>query len=222
MIQPESVIWDFNGTLLNDVALSTQAISRLLLKRGLPGVDIRRHRQNFGFPISAYYERLGFDLTKEIHADLSEEFHQAYLAGVEACVLNDGVLELLRFFRNNGITQFVLSAAEQTMLDAWVQHHGIETFFESVYGLSDKLGSSKGDRGIELLHAYDINPARTLFIGDTDHDVDVAATLGCHPIVVLQGHQHRASFKDLVCDIHEEFGSLLGALRQSRPRPTPQ
>jgi phosphoglycolate phosphatase len=222
VIHPESVIWDFNGTLLNDVALSTQAVSELSLRRGLPGLDIRRHRQNFGFPIWAYYERLGFDLTKEVHAELSEEFHDAYLAGVEACALNEGVLELLQFFGQTGASQFVLSAAEQTLLDAWVGHHGIETFFHGTYGLADNLGSSKTDRGTELLQARGIDPARTLFIGDTDHDVEVALALGCHPVIVLEGHQGRASFEGLECLLYEDFHALLHTLKQSQSYSAPQ
>ncbi len=111
MIRLNSVIWDFNGTILDDVSLAAASISKLLRRRNLPDLSVSTHRRVFGFPISEYYERIGFDLSVEVLADVSDEFHEAYLAGVGACSLNDGVLGLLEVFQRSNVAQFILSAA---------------------------------------------------------------------------------------------------------------
>lgn len=212
MICPSTVVWDFNGTLLDDVELTASSISVLLRRRNLPGLDVASHRHAFGFPVSGYYERLGFDLSREAQAALSDEFHEAYLAGVAACSLNDGVLELLRHFQRSGIDQFVLSAAEQSLVESWVHTHEIDAYFSGVYGLEDRLAKSKIDRGIDLLTVHCLTPARTLLIGDTDHDAEVAIALGTYPVVVLQGHQDETWFEGSPYEVFGDFRRLMSAL----------
>ena len=212
MIRPTAVVWDFNGTLLDDVALAAASISEVLRRRDLPVLDVAMHRRVFGFPISAYYERLGLDLSVEALTDLADEFHEAYLAGVEGCSLNDGVLGLLEHFQRSDVPQFILSAAQQSLLCSWFRVHGVEPFFQLVYGLPDRLAKTKIDRGIDLFRDQHIVPSETLFIGDTDHDVEVAEALGGHPAVVLQGHQDRARFTEATCDVFDDFHGLMSAL----------
>lgn len=211
-IRLDSVIWDFNGTILDDVALAAASISKVLRGRNLPDLDVSTHRRVFGFPISEYYERIGFDLSVDVLAGVSDEFHEVYLAGVGACSLNDGVLELLEFFQRSNVAQFILSAAEQTMLESWVRIHQLEPFFKAVYGLPDRLGKTKTDRGIDLLSHHAIDSSQTLFIGDTDHDAEVAEALGSQSVVVLQGHQDRARFEGHTCDVFGDFGDLMCSL----------
>lgn len=209
---PTAVIWDFNGTILNDVELAAEAVSHLLRKRNLPPVDAAAHREMFMFPIWDYYRKLGFDLDAERHGDLADEFHHNYRAGFATCSLNDGICELLEFFRWTGVTQFILSAAEETMLHGWLRSLGIHTYFRAAYGLTDLLAGGKADRGRTLVRDYDLDPSTTLFIGDTDHDVHVARTIGCRPIVVLQGHQTRERIGDVECDVYDTFADLRAAL----------
>src|SRR5262245_43055202 len=52
----DHVIWDWNGTLLNDVTHAIDTINFLLEPRGLPLMSIERYREIFGFPIRRYYE----------------------------------------------------------------------------------------------------------------------------------------------------------------------
>ena len=57
-------------------------------------------------------------------------------------------------------------------------------------------------------------PGETLFIGDTDHDIEVARALGCIPVAVLQGHHTRDRFGGLDCEVYDTFANLLTALRK--------
>ena len=213
MVQPEAVIWDFNGTILADVELASGSISELLRRRGLPEISPEEHREAFQFPVSKYYERLGFDLAKEPQTDVSDEFHEVYLAGVRDCALNAGVREALDHFEDAGTPQFVLSAAQEEMVVDWAEALGIQAYFKGIYGLEDRLAATKVQRGQDLIRDFGLRAPETLFVGDTDHDVEVARHLGCHPAAVLQGHQGRERFDDSECEILDSFHDLLAMVR---------
>ena len=72
---PELILWDWNGTLLDDVDLCVDALNRLLAGFGYPQrYDHERYRAIFGFPIEEYYVRAGFDFTKHSFAELAEKY----------------------------------------------------------------------------------------------------------------------------------------------------
>lgn len=213
MTVPTSVIWDFNGTILDDVELAAGAANEMLKRRGLPELTPRRHRELICFPIADYYRVMGFDLEEEAHQDLADEFHDLYLAGVENCGMNEGVGALLEAFRRSEARQFVLSAAEESMLKSWVDMLGVSHYFEGVYGLTDRLASGKADRGRSLVADFALDPTSTLFIGDTDHDVEVARAIGCRPVAVLQGHQTRQRIDGAHCTVVETFDDLMSQLQ---------
>ena len=214
MIQPETVIWDFNGTILNDTDLSTSAINELLKRRGLPGITRESHRNGFRFPIVDYYRGLGFDLEKEAFSDISDEFHDIYFEGVGKCELNAGVAEALALMKGLRIRQFVLSAAEQQMLDSWVKTVGVHEFFEGIYGLQDHLAVSKVDRARELMDVFGLTGESTLLIGDTDHDAEVAKAIGCAVILVPIGHQSRERIKLSKALFVDSVEDVIGLVRE--------
>ncbi len=86
----DHVIWDWNGTLLNDVPHAVDTINFLLGPRGLPLMSIERYREIFSFPIRRYYETLGFDLQAESFADLCDQFIDRFMAKVGECALAPG------------------------------------------------------------------------------------------------------------------------------------
>lgn len=61
-MRPELILWDWNGTLLDDVQLCVDALNRLLARYGYPQrYDRDQYRAIFGFPVQEYYARAGFD-----------------------------------------------------------------------------------------------------------------------------------------------------------------
>jgi phosphoglycolate phosphatase len=183
------VVWDFNGTLIDDVELVVRSVNVQLAKRRLPLLTVERYRELFGFPVADYYRRIGLDPSAESMEVLSSEFHDAYVPGLMGCPLHAGVVDALERFRALGERQFVLSAMEEGLLRLAIEHLGIAEFFEAVYGLAHLEADSKITRGRELLANHDIRPETGLLIGDTDHDAEVAAALGLSVVLIAQGHQ---------------------------------
>lgn len=197
----DHVIWDWNGTLLYDVAHAVDTINFLLEPRGLPLMNIERYREIFSFPIRRYYETLGFDLQAESFADLCDQFMDRFLAKVGDCTLAPGSRELLGQIKASGKKQSVLSATEQTTLRDMMSQFDLSHHFDFVFGIADKLAFSKVQRGHDLMRESGVPPTRTLLIGDTDHDLEVGHALGISVLLVTHGHQSAARLKRLHHDV---------------------
>ena len=88
------ILWDWNGTLLDDVWLCLDIISSMLIRRGKKGIDSKRYKTIFGFPVQTYYERPGFDFRKESFDSAATEFCDNYARRVGECRLHDGAIML--------------------------------------------------------------------------------------------------------------------------------
>jgi phosphoglycolate phosphatase len=151
-----TIIWDWNGTLLNDLDLCIACINTLLKKRELPLLDRASYKEVFSFPVKDYYKAIGFNFSKEDFAIPAREFIDLYDIRVENCSLHSSTEEVLRHFKGKGFRQFVLSAMKQSMLEKTLKHNGIFSYFKAVAGLSDHYAVSKIDRGRQLLDDFNI------------------------------------------------------------------
>jgi len=210
-----TVIWDFNGTLVDDVDLALRSINTMLVRRGLAPVTRDVYRRAFGFPLADYYRKLGVDLSRETMAGLADEFHEVYLPELPACGLQVGVRVILDSVRDAGGRQFVLSALEEGALRDAVERLGIGDYFAAVYGLDHRLGDSKLVRGRELADRYGLRNESTLFVGDMDHDAEVARALGLPVALVAQGHQAPETLQVCGCRVFETFHELRTAIETS-------
>jgi phosphoglycolate phosphatase len=187
----DSIIWDWNGTLLNDVDVAINSINRLLLDRNLKPLTLERYLDVFTFPVQNYYERIGFDLKNEPFEMPAFQFITIYNKAVETCGLHNEVVPLLNRLRGRGYRQFILSAMEQTQLEKTVADKGIDQFFEDLSGLDNHYAMSKVENGRSLISKKVLNPERTLMVGDTIHDFEVAQAIGCNCVLVAIGHQSK-------------------------------
>ena len=74
------IIWDWNGTLLNDIALCLQVLNRLLKRRGRTSITQGDYRRNFGFPVIHFYRYLGLVTDQDSFERVSREFIEEYEA----------------------------------------------------------------------------------------------------------------------------------------------
>lgn len=208
----ESVIWDFNGTLIDDLDHVVHSVNVQLSERELPQLTKESYRSIFGFPVEDYYRRVGFNLETESMADLSSEFFSTYGPGLKNCPLHDQVIETLQRFKSIKLRQFVLSAMEEKMLRSMIEHLGIDSYFDGVYGLAHLEGDSKISRGHDLLKDFNIEPRTALLIGDTDHDAEVAEALNLSAALVTLGHQSEERLRETCDCVYPSYLELRTAL----------
>jgi phosphoglycolate phosphatase len=186
------IVWDWNGTLLDDVTACVASVNDMLAPRGLPTISEAHYRDIFDFPVKRYYEQLGFDLEREVWDELAQEFHRHYARHARESQLHADVDELMPALSAAGYGMSVLSACEITLLERMLTEHGLRQYFEHVYGLDDLYASSKLAQGEALMAALQLPRDEVLLVGDTLHDRDVAAALGWSCALVAAGHQSEA------------------------------
>jgi phosphoglycolate phosphatase len=182
------VVWDWNGTLLDDSGLCVQIMNEMLGRRGLPGISIEFYKAVIEFPVILYYRKLGFDFLAEPFERISDEFVSLYQAGWRNCSLQKGVINVLPALKAAGVGQSVLSASLSGHLQEQLAHFGICGFLDAVTGAENHHGTGKLHIAKEHAAATGVKPESVLFIGDTEHDAEVAAEAGCGCLLVSYGH----------------------------------
>lgn len=184
----KNVVWDWNGTLLDDVMVGHGALKAMMEKRGLGTITLQEYKDGFGFPVREFYEGLGFDFSRDNWQEVSQDFVDSYdllAGGVE---LNQGVREVLASLQQQGVKQYILSALQEDSLQKMVAEFGIGGYFERVCGAADIYAGGKVPRGQRMLADCGIVAKETLMIGDTLHDAEVAAALGFDCRLFAGGH----------------------------------
>ena len=192
-MNPHHVIWDWNGTLVDDAWLCVEIVNELLVRRGLAPTTLCEYREVFGFPLRAYYESVGFDLEREDFAAMGDEFNIRYNQRRRECRLREGVCEVLTALSHNRIGQSLLSASNEMDLKEMVADYGLRPHFAAVAGVDNGLGEGKIELGHRHLADLNCKGDEVLLVGDTVHDVEVAAALGVHCVLLPSGHQSQAA-----------------------------
>ena len=205
------LIWDWNGTLLDDAWLCREIMNGQLRKRGLPTISQERYEAVFDFPVEKYYRTVGFDWNQETFAEAGTEFIVEYEKRKKECRLQVGAKELLQRVEQRGISQAVLSAYSLHTLEEFLGHFGVRGHFRSVAGNRDHYAVGKVEQGLEMLKELHVRPEDTVLIGDTTHDAEVARTMGVDCFLIPCGHNSRDRLERCGVPLVAGLGDLLAA-----------
>jgi len=195
------IIWDWNGTLINDIWLVVEIMNKMLKKRNMPGIDSKKYREIFDFPVIDYYAKLGFDFSKESFEELTVEFINEYYTRFNECKLFDETEEVLKKIRDMGISQSILSASKEDVLIEKIKYYGIDKYFCRIMGLENHYAESKVERGKKWIDELNLNPQDVLLMGDTAHDYDVSKHMGCDCLLIANGHNSYGRLAKLGVDV---------------------
>ncbi len=197
---PQHIIWDWNGTLQDDVQAAVNSINFFLEERNLPTIDVEHHRNIFSFPVKHYYTALGFTLENENWAQLSGDFIARFISD-DSVTLFESTVPTLTQIKQLGIGMSLVSASEQNTLNQVLADHDIRGYFEHVLGLTDHSANSKKHLVEQLLDSLNYAPSEVLMIGDTTHDKEIADSVGCPCILVTSGYQSEARLRACGCPV---------------------
>lgn len=188
----KNLVWDFNGTLLDDFSLCMRSINHLLAKRNQKELTPEVYLDIFTFPIRDYYTMAGFDFNREPFEVVAVEFMDLYLSNIKESPLHENVVDILSKTQKAGYRQIILSAMEATELRKLTKVLKIDNFFENIHGIDNHMAASKVHLALQALSESGFEPDETCLIGDTLHDAEVAAQTGTHCILISMGHQSKA------------------------------
>ncbi len=203
------IIWDWNGTLLDDTEICVACINKLLQDRSLPLLNEQYYKEVFTFPVKKYYEAIGFDFSKEDFSVPAHEYIRLYKENVDKCKLHRNAKEVLQWYAEMGCRQFVLSAMHQDMLEKTLKQNEILHFFDDIAGLTDHYAVSKVERGNKLIEFQNIDRNKAIIVGDTDHDFEVARSLGVRCILIANGHQSEQRLRKTDAIVIPELRALM-------------
>ena len=187
----ESVIWDWNGTLLDDIVVAVEIVNDLFQEYGVPRLTTDQYRDIFDFPVTLYYERAGLDLKRHDFNLISERFCDRFEKEFDRIALFSSALETLGAVRQSGMRQYLLSGTEHQALHRMAARCNALNLFDAAKGLQNNHAAGKHAAAERLMVQFQLNPGKTIMIGDTTHDADVARHLGVDCILLSGGHHSR-------------------------------
>ena len=194
-IAARHVVWDWNGTLLDDTHVAIESINAVCRSYGRPEITLRawhalpRHRRL----LDCYSQVLGVPLQPQDWYDIYAVYRERYVALLADCRLAAGVPELLR--SRSDLTQSLLSMSPHDHLLELVDTHGLTGVFTRVDGLLHDDDVPKTEHLAEHLRAQDLDPGDVVVIGDTIGDAEAAQALECSAVLVTTGLCSRAALE---------------------------
>ena len=182
------VVWDWNGTILDDVHLCVEIVNEILCDRGLPTVQQEDYRECFDFPVSIYYKRLGLPASGPVFEEISHHFIEEYHRRWTCCNLQSKVRETIRALASTSVGQSLLSAGKQEHVEIFIEHHDLHGYFSSVSGAKNIFAEGKVELGRRHVGKLGLEPSECLMVGDTFHDYEVAQAIGAECLLFSGGH----------------------------------
>jgi phosphoglycolate phosphatase-like HAD superfamily hydrolase len=184
------LVWDWNGTLLDDLTLVVAATNVSLAQFGGPSITAEDHRRDFRRPITSYYEHvLGRPVSAAEFLQLDRVYHQAYREGLLDTRLAADAETAMRSWPG---TQSLLSMWFHDELVPEITRRGLHELFGRVDGLRAGVvgGGHKAGHLVEHLDALGVSPAGAVLIGDSADDAHAAAEVGAACVLYGGGFTH--------------------------------
>ncbi|MGM9971519.1 MAG: HAD family hydrolase [Anaeroplasmataceae bacterium] len=185
------LIFDFNGTLIDDVDLCIALLNEFLLMQNKPTIEEKKYKEIFGFPIKNYYIKAGLDFNLNKFEDLAVIYNEKYMKRSLDCKLYPEVLDTLEALKKLNINMIVLSATEINNLIYQLKYYNIYGYFKDVLGTSNYEGNSKVDIGLNYIKDNNIANDDILIIGDSLHDYEVSSKMNCDCVLFSKGHMSK-------------------------------
>ncbi|MFI5832169.1 HAD family hydrolase [Micromonospora sp. NPDC051300] len=180
------LVWDWNGTLLDDLDLVVRATNVAFASAGGPAVSADEHRVRFRRPIADYYaEMLGRAVDTEAFGALDRIFHDAYRAGLTSCALAADATAAIAAWPGS---QSLLSMWFHDELVPTVHTYGLTPHFRRVDGLRAAVGGGPKAEWLEKhLAELGLDGTDVVLIGDSLDDADAALSVGGAAVLYTGG-----------------------------------
>ncbi len=187
----KTIVWDWNGTLLDDSDCCFEILKESMAKWEIPPIkDKETYKSIFRFPVIEMYKELGFDCEGEAFKDIAAHYMERYIERYKDCNLHEGAFEVLERFKSVGIENILLSASKKPILEEQTEFFDCQKYFEKRLGIDHIYADSKVNLALQWVKESNVNPKEVLWIGDSTHDLECAEACGVSCILIDHGHQN--------------------------------
>lgn len=202
------IIWDFNGTLIDDIDAALASVNDMLTRRELPIISFEQYASYVDTPIIKFYEHIFDDLYSMDFGEIAVEFNEGYEKHLPDRAVMANAEEVLEYFNSKGKLQTVISATHIDKVNNRLTEFGLSGYFDKILAHNNLIAEDKTHLAVGYFEEKGISPSEAVVIGDCVADFKMAQTLGCDCILTTQGHQSRKEFAETNAVVIDSLAEL--------------
>ncbi|MEO3693357.1 HAD family hydrolase [Roseateles paludis] len=183
--------FDWDGTLFDSTALIARSIQRAAVDLGLEEPDYDEAKYVIGLGLRDALERVVPGLSPDRYGDLGLRYRHHYLGSEHEVALFDGSVEMLQALKARHHWLAVATGKNRVGLDRALVTADLTKMFDATRTADETRSKPHPQMLHELMREFGVEPERCLMIGDTTHDLQLAANAGAPCVAVSFGaHDH--------------------------------
>jgi len=195
--QFDLIVFDWDGTLFDSTALITRSIQAAARDLGLPEPSPEQASYVIGMGLQEALAHAVPDLPRERYPELGQRYRQHYFAAQHELTLFDGVLPMLNELKARHHWLAVATGKSRRGLDDVLKAVELQSLFDGTRTADETAGKPDPRMLLELMREFGADPDRTLMVGDTTHDLQLALNAGCASVGVSYGAHDHETFGEL-------------------------
>lgn len=187
--QYDLIVWDWDGTLADSTGMITRAIVKAAEQAGLPALTEAAASSIIGLGLRESIETLYPGISSEQAQVLAKLYNLNYYAGESEIPLFAGAAETIKVLNRRGFKLAVATGKSRRGLNLALEHTQLRNYFHATRTVDECFSKPHPQMLDELMDDLVVLPERTLMIGDTSYDLQMAKNAGVHAVGVSYGAQ---------------------------------
>ena len=194
--QFDLVVFDWDGTLFDSTALITRCIQAACVDVGVPMPTDTQASYVIGMGLIEALQHAAPGLPRERYPELGARYRHHYTARQHEIMFFDGTLAMLEALKARGHLLAVATGKSRRGLDDALNTSVLRGIFDATRTADETRSKPHPQMLHELMAEFGVAPERTLMIGDTTHDLLLAANAGTARLAVGYGAHQAADFTE--------------------------
>ncbi|MDP3743187.1 MAG: HAD-IA family hydrolase [Methylotenera sp.] len=207
--QFDLIVWDWDGTLADSTSMITNAVLKAAQQVGLPTLTRQEASNIIGLGLYEAIEALYGEIPTEKAQEMARLYTANYYAGESQIPLFEGVADTIKMLNMRGFKLAVATGKGRRGLDLAFEHCGLGKYFHGTRTVDECFSKPHPQMIDELMDNLVVLPERTLMIGDTSYDLQMASNAGVSAVGVTYGAQSAVQWQHLnPIQQFDDFASL--------------
>jgi len=208
------IVFDWDGTVMDSTAVIAGSIQAACRDLGLTIPDDETARHVIGLGLDQALRYAVPDMPEAMRPDLVERYRYHFLAQDEAIPLFDGARETIEELHDAGYRLGVATGKSRAGLDRAMESTGMKSYFHATRTADQTFSKPDPAMLFELMDELGANAGRTLMVGDTTHDVQMAQNAKVDVVAVGHGAHSPEQLQELnPLALMEDFAELRAWLK---------